>query len=168
VVVEVLREDGTPCQPGEVGRVVVTSLHNFAMPLIRYEILDYAELGAPCPCGRSLPVLKRILGRTRNLLTLPDGSRYMPKTTGATVQASQVAPVEQIQVIQHSVELVEIKLAVARPLHPAEEQQVIGIFQEALGHPFTIQLTRVDHIPRSAGGKFEDFISHVIPDTRRA
>ncbi len=168
VVVEVLRENGTPCQAGEVGRVVVTNLHNFAMPLIRYEILDYAEVGAPCPCGRGLPVLKRILGRTRNLLTLPDGSRHMPKTTGATVRASQVAPVEQIQVIQHSVEMVEIKLAVARKLQASEEQSVIGIFQEALGHPFKIELTCVDHIPRSSGGKFEDFISHVAPDAVRA
>jgi phenylacetate-coenzyme A ligase PaaK-like adenylate-forming protein len=61
--VEVLDEEGRPCAPGETGRVVATSLNNFAMPLIRYETGDTAEVGAPCPCGRGLPVLTRIMGR---------------------------------------------------------------------------------------------------------
>ena len=55
VLVEILRDDGAPCAAGEIGRVVVTTLHNFAMPLIRYELRDYAEAGGPCPCGRGLP-----------------------------------------------------------------------------------------------------------------
>ncbi len=59
-LVEVLGEDGRPCAPGETGRVVVTPLHAFAMPLFRYELGDLAEVGAPCPCGRGLPVLNRI------------------------------------------------------------------------------------------------------------
>ena len=75
LLVEVLAEDGRGCGPGEVGRVVVTTLHNFAMPLLRYDIGDYAEVGASCPCGRGLGVLTRILGRQRNLLVLPDGRR---------------------------------------------------------------------------------------------
>ena len=70
---EVLGDDGRPCQPGETGRVVVTTLHNYVMPLIRYEIGDFAEVGEPCPCGRGLPVLTRILGRQQNMLTLPTG-----------------------------------------------------------------------------------------------
>lgn len=63
IMVEILDENGKPCLPGELGRVVLTSLHNFAMPLIRYEIGDYATLGERCPCGRGLPVLERIVGR---------------------------------------------------------------------------------------------------------
>lgn len=61
LMVEVLRDDDSPCEPGEIGRIVVTPLHNAVMPLIRYEIGDYAELGDnTCSCGRGLPVLKRI------------------------------------------------------------------------------------------------------------
>src|SRR6185437_16003324 len=78
VLVEILDEDGLPARPGEIGRVVLTSLHNFAMPLIRYAIGDYAEVGAPCPCGRGLPVIERLLGRRRNMVTLPDGRRAWP------------------------------------------------------------------------------------------
>ncbi|MDQ7008381.1 MAG: phenylacetate--CoA ligase family protein, partial [Acidobacteriota bacterium] len=78
LLVEVVDEAGQPCGPGEWGRVLLTTLHNYAMPLIRYEIGDYAELGAPCPCGRGLPVLRRILGRRRNMLVTPDGRRHWP------------------------------------------------------------------------------------------
>ncbi len=58
--VEILKEDGRPCGPGETGRIVATPLHNFAMPLLRYAVGDFAEVGPPCPCGRGLPVVRRI------------------------------------------------------------------------------------------------------------
>src|SRR6185312_7578839 len=74
-LVEVLREDGAPCRPGETGRVVITPLHSFAMPLLRYDLGDYAEVGEPCPCGRGLPVLRQIYGRKKETLTLPSGER---------------------------------------------------------------------------------------------
>lgn len=57
VYVEVLRDDGAPCSPGEPGQVVATPLHNFAMPLLRYELGDMAALGEACGCGRGLPVI---------------------------------------------------------------------------------------------------------------
>lgn len=47
--VEILRADGSPCSAGEVGRVVVTTLHGFAMPLLRYELRDYAEVASTLP-----------------------------------------------------------------------------------------------------------------------
>jgi phenylacetate-CoA ligase len=61
IMVEVLREDGTPCRAGEVGRLVVTPLHNFVMPLIKYDLGDYGELDdTPCTCGRGLPVIRNV------------------------------------------------------------------------------------------------------------
>lgn len=62
VLLEVVDEAGRPCAPGEVGRVVVTSLHNFATPLIRYALGERAALSAPCACGRGLPVIARVAG----------------------------------------------------------------------------------------------------------
>lgn len=64
-MVEILDDAGRPCAPGEVGEVVVTPLHNFASPFIRYAIGDWAERGRPCACGRGLAVIERVLGRTR-------------------------------------------------------------------------------------------------------
>ena len=65
MILEILDEAGRPCGPGETGRVVLTDLHNFATPLIRYEIGDYAEAAGPCPCGRGLPVATRLRGQRR-------------------------------------------------------------------------------------------------------
>src|SRR5439155_10265812 len=66
VLLEVLDEQGRPCRPGETGRVVLTALHNFLTPFVRYEILDGATLGAErCPCGRGLPLLTGVQGRQR-------------------------------------------------------------------------------------------------------
>jgi len=61
--VEVLNARNQPCAPGETGHLVVTPLHNFATPLLRLDTGDDAELGSPCGCGRSLPVLARIRRR---------------------------------------------------------------------------------------------------------
>ena len=112
VLVEILDAGGQPAPPGRIGRVVLTSLHNFAMPLIRYAIGDYAEVGAPCPCGRGLPVLERILGRGRNRVTLPDGRRTWPDV-GALWTA--IPDVEQIQVVQRDALHVEVRFSRRSP-----------------------------------------------------
>jgi phenylacetate-CoA ligase len=62
-MVEILDRAGNPCPPGAVGEVVATPLHNFAMPFIRYALGDLAEAGPPCPCGRGLATIARVVGR---------------------------------------------------------------------------------------------------------
>ncbi len=166
LLVEVLDPQGRPCLPGETGRVVVTTLHNFAMPLIRYALGDYAEVGAPCSCGRGLPVLSRIHGRSRNMFVLPDGRRTWPSTP--VIRYADVAPIQQIQIIQHSLTEAEARYVAERELTPSEEQNMVGAIQVGLGHPFRITLTRVREIPRSPSMKFEDFISHVSTSTESA
>lgn len=73
LVVEVVDDEGNACDIGVPGRVLVTSLHNFAMPLIRYDIGDIAEFGEPCDTGLSWPVINQVNGRIRDSITLPDG-----------------------------------------------------------------------------------------------
>jgi phenylacetate-CoA ligase len=159
VMVEVLRADGTRCEPGELGRVVATVLHNFACPLLRYDVGDLAQAGAPCSCGRTLPILERIAGRVRNMLVLPSGQRLWPSIAGREI--ARAVPVKQFQVIQQSLELIRVLLVAARPLAPAEEEKVASLVRGALGHPFRIALEYREAIPRSASGKFEEFKSEV-------
>jgi len=160
LLIEVLDEHGVQCMPGEIGRVVVTTLHNFAMPLIRYEIGDYAEVGEPCPCGRGLPVLKRILGRQRNLLTLPDGKQHWPSFPGACWLP--IAPVRQFQLVQHDMENIEVRFVADRPIASAEERGLTAMLQDRLGYPFRIVFTQLPVIGRNPNFKFEDFISEVL------
>lgn len=161
VYLELLDEQGQPCAPGMLGRVVITVLHNFAMPLIRYDIGDYAEAGEPCDCGRKLPVIRRIVGRMRNMLRLPDGSLRHPRFGEA--QFGIIAPVRQFQVVQKTLHDIEVALVVARPLTPAEEDTLRTQILKNLGHPFQLSFVYRDNIPRSAGGKYEDFRSEVAP-----
>ena len=159
VLVEVLDDHDQPCKSGEIGRIVVTSLHNFAMPLLRYEIGDYAEVGEPCSCGRTLPVLKRIYGRVRNMLTLPGGKKIWPRIRTQYYAETAGADIRQAQLIQHSLEEIEVRLVVPSPLKEEQQKKLTGMIQEALGHPFHIRYSFLDEIPRSKGGKFEEFIS---------
>lgn len=159
VLVEVLDDDGNPCLPGRMGRAVITVLHNFATPLIRYEIGDYVEVGPPCPCGRGLPVLKRIVGRERNLVVLPTGERA--SSSFFDKEIAKIAPVRQFQLTQKTVHEIEVKLAVARPLTEAEENGLRDRFTERAGYPFDFRFVYVDDIPRSAGGKYEYFLSEI-------
>jgi phenylacetate-CoA ligase len=153
-LVEVLDDEGRPCAPGRIGKVVLTPLHAFAMPLLRYAIGDYAEVGDACPCGRGLPVLTRILGRRRNQVSLPDGRRLFPDV-GALWAA--IPDVDQIQAIQRGAEDVEIRFVRSEPLRPAEGPAIRGRIHWALGHPFRLTFTAEEAIPRQPNGKYETF-----------
>jgi phenylacetate-coenzyme A ligase PaaK-like adenylate-forming protein len=162
VLVEIVDEDGRPCGPGASGRVLVSSLHNFATPLLRYELGDYAAFGEACSCGRSLPVIETIHGRRRNRLILPDGRSEFPYLGehGQTERLTGVS-VRAFQFVQHSVEEVEMKLVTDRRFTAEETDQVARMVQNNLGHPFRIRITHCDAIPRSVRGKFEEFVSLV-------
>jgi len=159
VLLEVLNDEGEPCTPGEVGRVVVTGLRNFAMPLVRYDIGDYAEVGDACPCGRGLPVLRRILGRVRNTLVTADGQRFWP--TFGKRELSAVAPIRQYQFVQKSFEVVEARLVVAMPLTDDQQEFVRRSIQSQLPDGIQLAITYREHLERSVSGKFEDFVSEV-------
>jgi phenylacetate-CoA ligase len=154
ILVEILDEQGRPCAAGQLGRAVLTPLHSFAMPLIRYAIGDYAEVGRPCLCGRGLPVLQRVLGRQRNRVVLPDGSRTWPDIS--TLWAA-LTDVEQIQLIQRSQDHVEVRYAREQPLSPAEEYAGGQRIHQALGYPFRLMFTRQGTIARQPNGKYETF-----------
>ncbi len=159
VYLELLNAEGQLCSPGELGRVVITPLHAFAMPLIRYEVGDYAEAGAPCNCGRGLPVIRCIAGRVRNMLRLPGGGLRYPRF--GEYQFGNFEAVRQFQVVQKSLSDIEVALVVARPLQPAETEALRALILKNLGYPFNVSFVYRDAIPRSAGGKYEDFRSEV-------
>jgi phenylacetate-CoA ligase len=157
VYLEVLDDAGNPCRPGEVGRVIVTPLHNYAMPLLRYELGDYAEVGGACPCGCTLPVLRRILGRVRHRVVMPDGERRFVRFGGRRLNAMRV--IRQYQLVQTTRTDMVLNLATHRPLTAEEEAEIVDIITSALGHPFNIRINPVIEIPRAPSGKFEDFRS---------
>lgn len=159
VLVEIIGDNGKPCAPGEMGQVVVTGLHNFAMPMVRYVVGDYAEVGGPCACGRTLPTISRIVGKIRNLITLPSGKRYRP----IFVKDMKGFPmIRQYQMIQRSLEDIEARLVVDKPLSAETEAHLRTVLQTAVGHAFHFSLVYFSgELPRGPRDKFEDFISRL-------
>lgn len=156
VYLEVLRDDGSPCTPGEIGRIVVTPLAEYRTPLLRYALGDYAEVGPACVCGRGLPVLTRILGRVRNMIALPDGGwRWALPGDG---RFRELAPVRQYQFVQKTRTRFEAKLVCDRTPTAAEEAALGEWIRARLGHPFDLDFVYVDAIARHASGKYEDFV----------
>lgn len=155
--VELLRDDGTPCLPGELGRVVVTALHNFPMPLLRYDLGDFAEAGAACPCGRGLPVLRRIVGRVRNMARDPNGRHFRPAIAfGGWLE---IAPIRKLQLVQHTLADIEFRYEMERELSGGEQERLTALLTESFGYPFTFAFSRVPRIERMPGEKYEDFVS---------
>jgi len=159
ILLEVLDENDQPCAPGETGRVVITALHNFATPLIRYANGDYAVVGEACPCGRGLPVLKRILGRMRNMMTLPTGEQLWPYFGSDKLRAA--APLRQFQLVQKSLTELEVHLVVERPFTSEDEGRVRSVITGEIGDVFNIVFIYHETIPRGPGGKYEDFRSEI-------
>ena len=102
VIVEVVDAEGQPVPAGQEGSIVLTNLHAYAMPFIRYVVGDVGALAAgQCACGRGLPLLDHVAGRSSDQLTLPSGRgllmwfftdvfRQMPGVQ--SFQMRQVAP----------------------------------------------------------------------------
>ena len=160
-VMEILNDDSNPCGPGDIGRIIVTDLHNFATPLIRYDTGDYAEVAPPCPCGRGLPSLQRIVGRERNMAVV-EGSRRWPQF--GFDHFLEIAPIVQYQVVQSGTSQIELRLVCHEPLTSEQKQRLTHVIRTALNHPFDITFKfYAERIPPSGSGKFEEFLCLVTP-----
>lgn len=161
LIVEILTPDNQPCETGQVGRVVVTDLLNFASPMLRYDIGDYAEVGPACQCGRGLSTLKRVLGRERNMVKLPGGRSHWPLT--GFHGFGSVANITQYQLVQKSLDLIEVCLVVdGQRLTLAHEQALSEIISRSMEHRFQYRFVYfAEHIPKPASGKFEEFVSDI-------
>lgn len=161
VILEILDDNDQPCKPGDIGRVVVTDLHNHASPMIRYAIADYAEASAPCPCGRGLPTLKRIMGRERHLAVRPDGSRFWPSI--GSVDPDLIAPaIIQAQYIQHAPDEIEARYVVTDDVTPEQERQITLKLHDVMQTPYKVRFTYFrEKFPKQPSGKFEEFICKV-------
>jgi phenylacetate-CoA ligase len=139
--------------------VIATPLHNFAMPLIRYEIGDFAEVGQPCICGRGLPVLTRIIGRYRHRIILPDGSSRV--TLFGAQELYRIPAIRQYQAVQTARDTIEMHLVMRRPLTTGEDRVLTGLVHANLPE-FKVPIVYVEALPRMPSGKFQDFRSEIL------
>ena len=151
-------KDHLPITNGR-GQLVLTPFYNYAMPLIRYENQDQVEVTSkPCACGRTLPIIQKILGREKNVFTYIDGSRSWP--TGPASIYPTFLPSQQIQVIQKTMTQLEVRFVRDDSSSvPVNVQGLEGVFRKHLHPSIHIELIEMEKIPRSASGKYEQWIS---------
>lgn len=163
VLVEVLRDDGTAAPPGEPGQVVLTGFYNYAMPFIRYAIGDVATLGAePCPCGRTLPIITDVDGRTRNAFQFGDDdsdrSYIWPRMI--LFDISSFVDCREFQLVQLDRRNIELRYVPASGRPP--DQAGLDAYIKRLLHPTANTVAvAVDAIPKGPGGKLTPFVSLV-------
>jgi phenylacetate-CoA ligase len=143
-----------------LGEVVVTNLHSRAMPIIRYRTGDVGELGAePCPCGRGLPLLKKIDGRQTDFIMTPDGR--VVHALAVIYVLRECPQVEKFQVIQDSIDNLTVTIVPRAELQVAVRERIVHDLQRVLGTEMQIDLVISSVIPSSASGKFRYVVSKI-------
>jgi len=159
VHLEVLRDDDTPCAPGEIGRVVVTTLQEFLRPLIRYEVGDYAEVVQDDAADRvTLPRLGRVMGRERTMIQLPDGRRVWPYFEFAPLLS--IGGLRKWQLVQHADLSLTARVVGHGPLSEVLQARIVEVIRNALPG-VQVRIEQVEDIPRTARGKFLELVSEV-------
>lgn len=160
-LVEFLRDDGTPCAPGEDGRIVVTDLLNRGMPLIRYEVGDH---GVPaegtCACGRGLALMATITGRVADFLRATDGSRVAGISLIENT-LTKLPGIAQMQIVQNELDAVRINLVPAQGFGEDVERELAATLRGALGAAMKVEVVQVARIPQEPSGKYRFSICRV-------
>jgi phenylacetate-CoA ligase len=151
-----------PSIPSPAGRIVVTDLLNFSMPLIRYEVGDIGAWAEQrCPCGRLLPILADVQGRITDFLTLPDGRRI--SGPALTLAVADMGEVRQVQFVQRSPESVVLRVVPGRGYGAHTVQELRRRLGYYLDHSASLTIEEVDHIAREVSGKYRFVINEVRP-----
>ncbi|MDD9304082.1 MAG: phenylacetate--CoA ligase family protein [Desulfobacter sp.] len=166
--VEIADEKGNLCAPGQRGKILVTSLTNRAMPLIRYDTDDSAVMAqGACPCGRTLPGFINLKGRYRRTALLPQGSWAC---WDAILNGVSEAPeslcinLRQYQLHQYFDGHFELRLAFKGCPENGFLAYIHNTWQQALGQePPILRIKTVDQIPKPKSGKYESFTSDFSP-----
>jgi len=171
LIVEVVDEDGRPLPPGCVGRVLVTSLHEYGMPLIRYCTEDESSFAeGVCTCGRSLPRLSSVIGRTCSAIYTPSGRRLSTNT----LDSSGLVPlgIRQFQLVQEQLDHVTVRVVPGTSASSSGDQslcaQVKSQFSGWLGDDVAVDVAIVDRIAPTPAGKHLYLISLVRPPAQSA
>ena len=148
IVLEILDEEN---RPANVGKIILTDLSS--QYLHRYEIGDYAEAGTCC-CGRGLQTIKKILGRRRNMVLLPDGSKHWPLI--GSLEFRKIGPIKRFQAAQVDAATLELRLIVETPLTSGQEDSLRKLVHRFIGFPFAVRFVYIKAFPP---GKFEEFVN---------
>ncbi len=160
IIVEIVDpKTGANLPAGQTGEIVVTHLATRDFPFIRYRTGDVGAIaGSPCPCGRGLPVLSALEGRTTDFVVAADGT--VLHGLALIYVLRDLAGVQSFKIIQHdrlSVQVLVVTDAGFAPDAPARIEQG---FRQRLGNAVAVTIDQVETIPAEKSGKFRYVVSH--------
>ncbi|MFC2095517.1 phenylacetate--CoA ligase family protein [Candidatus Bipolaricaulota bacterium] len=152
--VEVVDSNGRPSAANQKGRLLVTSLQNYAMPLIRYEIGDVGTVGSgACECGSPLPFLNHIAGRMLEYFPTRDGSLV---SGGYFFQLLYGCSwISEYQVLQEDLDRIVISYTRTQDerRHDEDLQRIVKGIRDKMGDDCVVEWRELDSIPRTRHGK---------------
>lgn len=140
----------------DAGEVIVTDLHNYATPLIRYKLGDFASLSnVVCSCGKSLRTLSNIHGRAYDCILTKEGNRYHPELVMYIFEdlKSRKGGISQFQVIQESIESMRVKIVRSTNYSSDTESIIAQEFKMRFSATMDIKFEYVESIQREKSGK---------------
>lgn len=167
VIVEIVDERGRPLPAGRSGEIVVTHLATSEFPFIRYRTGDVGALSQEaCTCGRGLPVLKELKGRTTDFVVAADGTVMHGLALIYVIRG--MGGVRQYKIIQESLNYTRVLVATDPGFSARDEESIRSGVAERLGAGVRVAIERVTEIPREASGKYRYIVSRVqaAPPTR--
>ena len=161
VYVEFLNANDQPVKPGEPGKIVVTDLNNYGMPLIRYRVEDMGVYSEKlCPCGRGFPLLERLEGRVADFLKLPDGGQVAGISLVERT-LTKVPGLEQMQLVQDRLDQVTVNRVKGSDFTEETDVQLVNAMREVFDERVALEIVDVVSIPQEASGKYRFSICKV-------
>ena len=157
-ILEVVDDSGEQISQGE-GRIIATSLYNYAMPFLRYDTTDDGVLtDGECSCGRGYKLLKEVKGRSVDILLTPEG-KHVHGWFFLYIFWEQKG-IKEYQVVQHALDQIVIQI-VPEPSFEERQLDEIRDIVRKRSEGWNLEFRIVDHIDRTASGKFKFIVNRM-------
>jgi len=159
VIVECDQKLTTTFEGETIGRLLITHLHSYATPIIRYDIGDFGKLHDQCPCGHDGPTLSHIFGRGKHFLRHPDG-RYIIFWL-STPLLREAVDFEECRVRQDTIDTITVQIGGRKAISPEEEERLRAVIIGSTDPVFKVVIKPVKTIDWSDNPKQLFFSSSV-------
>lgn len=152
--IEILNDKLEPCKPGEIGQIYVTTLNNYVMPLIRYQIGDLAVPveNEQCSCGRGLPLIKKVVGRDVNMFKTKDGTLIDGEYFTHLIYFKQW--IQKFQFVQKQFDLIKLHVVLNDEKSESDMKEIVDKIKIVMGQDCKVVFEFVDDIEPLKSGKY--------------
>lgn len=159
-IMEVVDEGGTQITSGE-GRILATSLYNYAMPFIRYDTGDSGHIiEDSCNCGRGFRLLKEVQGRSVDMMLTPEG-KYVHGWFFLYIFWEHSKGVKEYQIVQETLDKIVIKIVPDKNFDGLQLDTIRNIVKKK-SEKWNVEFQLVDSIPRAGSGKYKFIINNIL------